>query len=680
MELGYFKIIEGRAYITKSCLVENGYKIGTLNNEMSRAKIKKTNFYHTYKKPGSKKIWILYQSIPVKVLNKLDFSVDEFKFIEDMKNSIPNNDSYNSHLDFNLHQVWVNSEYWTQYIPIYKEYFSDPEVIDNYARTHAVITEILILKREKLYELKEIHTAFQKLQKVCFKAASYSYFSTKLNHFIKNGITETIIHNFKIQGREPYRVNKVVSTLIKSFRLDSSGYNKSKILNIVNTHLKRMNCPTVSKSTVDRICDDIEFRNKTDILRLGKKYADDNITPYLSRKVPDYAGGLYQIDSSQINIYYNNKGTPSYLTLCAVIDVHSRKIIGHEIGAVENFQLIKNTIKSAFVNGKIAPDHILVDNHAAYHSYDFKNLKSKLMSCGINIRYAQVKNAKDKAHIERWFGTFQSTYLPDIYGFLGEGIKTKREGGRANDERTKEYRKLKNLHVKEDLIELINDKIKEYNEAIHGVTKDSPYNLFRVSSSESDKTINQYDIALIFGKNTEITVRKSKIIMTVLGIKYSYTILDRKTANKANATKVKVYYDELDLSRVFISTLNDENLGVIYKDVEVNIVPMTNEEGKVYQSHYLRNIRNTKQNLKEVYSELKEGYEELEAIPIMGLDENLNLKLIEARNENLNDIEKGFLSLKAIESISSNAAYDGDLKTLNRKEESTTPFKLKKVE
>jgi len=230
MELGYFKIIEGRAYVTKSCLVENGYKIGTLNNEMSRAKIKKTNFYHTYKKPGSKKIWILYQSIPVKVLNKLNFSIDEAKFIEDMKNSTPNDDSYNSHLDFNLHQVWVNSDYWTQYIPIYMEYFSDPEVIDNHARTHAVITEMLILKKEKIYELKEIHNAFQKLPKVGFKAASCTYFSTKLNHCNKNGITETIIHNFKIQGREPYRVNKVVSTLIKRFRLDSRGYNKAKIL------------------------------------------------------------------------------------------------------------------------------------------------------------------------------------------------------------------------------------------------------------------------------------------------------------------------------------------------------------------------------------------------------------------------------------------------------------------
>jgi len=678
MEVGYLKVIDGRAYVLKSCLVNNGFNKGTLDNEMSRAKSNKTNFYHTFKNEGSKKIWILYQSIPLKVLNKLEFPTDESKFIEYIKNSTPTNDSYNSSLDFNLHQVWVNSEYWTQYIPLYKDYFSDLEAINSHARTHAVLVEVLLLKKAKIYELKEIHNAFQKLPKVGFKAASYSYFSTKLNICNKNGITETLLHNFRIQGRQPYRINSVVTTLIKSFRLNSKGYNKSKILSLVNTHLKQRNLQTISQSSVDRVCDDMEFRNKTDFIRLGRKFSNDNITPYLSRKTPEHAGGLYQIDSSQINIYYNNDGVPSYLTLCVILDTYSRKIIGHAIGVVENYQLIKKAIKNAFVNGGISPDHILVDNHAAYHSYDFKVLKSKLSSFGVNIRYAQVKNAKDKAHVERWFGTFQSSYLTEIYGFLGEGIKTKREGSRASDEKTREYRKFKNLHKKEELMQLVKEKINDYNEAIHSVTKYSPLNLFKVSAKNSDKTVNKYDIALIFGQTKSIKVRKSKIIITVLGITHSYTIWDMKISNKVNRATVKVHYDEFDLSRVFISTLSDEKLGIIYRDKKVNIVPMNNEDAKVYQSHSLRNIRNIKQNLKEVYSEIKDGYKELEAIPIMGLDEDMNLKTREESKENLNDIEKELLSLKVINSITSNSAYDGDLKTLPKRE-NNTPFKLKKV-
>ncbi|CAM4413653.1 DDE-type integrase/transposase/recombinase [Zobellia nedashkovskayae] len=679
MEIGYLQIIEDHAYVLKSLLTDNGMNAGTLNNAISKAKVNKTGFYDTHKKLGSKKIWIRYQSIPLKVLTKLKLPTEESEIIDLLKNAAPVHGSCDTALDFIFHQIWIHQKYWVEYMPLYKEYFTDIEVISNYARTHAIIQEIIICIRTGVRSLKEIHMAFQKLPKVCFKAKSYSYFSSKIKKFNIYGITENLVHDFTINGRKPYRVTSVVKSLIQAHRLNSKRYSKSKILILVNTHLKQLGHHKISQSTVDRICDDIEFRNKTDILRLGKKYADDNITPYLPRKTPDYAGGLYQIDSSQINIYYNNEGTPSYLTLCVVLDVYSRKIIGNSIGANENFQLISNAMKNAFVNGGIGPDNILVDNHKSYHSKDFTLLKNKLMGIGVNIRYAKVKNAKDKAHVERWFGTFQSKYLIDIYGFLGEGIKTKRENGRANNEKTKEYRKTKNLYEKEILIQIINNKITEYNEAIHSITQDSPYRAFKNSAKNSDRYINKYDIALIFGQTKKIRVRNSKIFITLLGSKHSYTILDRKISNKVNRTVVKVHYDEFDPTHVFMSGLNDEMIGVVYRDHKVNIVPVKSSEAKVYQSHSLRNIKNIKQNLKDIYKEIKEGYDELEETPVLGLDEKTNLKIKESSLDSIRDIENELLSLRVINKIPSNSAYDGDLKTISESIDDKVPFVLKRV-
>ncbi|MDO6472755.1 DDE-type integrase/transposase/recombinase [Maribacter sp. 1_MG-2023] len=678
MEIGYLQIIGGKAYVLKSLLVDNGMNIRTLNNEISRAKINKTGFYHTHKKLGSTEIWIRYESIPLKRLEKLNLPTEESKIIDLLENAAPK-DSFNSSLDFIFHQIWIDQNYWTQYIPLYKEYFTDIEIINNYARTHAIIQEILFSIRFTSKNLKEIHIAFQKLPKVCFKAKSYTYFSSKITKCNREGIVENLVHDFRINGRKPYKVNSVVKSLIKAHRLSSKRYSKYKILVLVNTHLKQIGYQTISQSTVDRICDDVEFRNKSDILRLGLKYANDNITPYLARKTPDFAGGLYQIDSSQVNIYYNNEGTPSYLTLCVVLDVYSRKIIGHSIGTVENFQLINNAIKSAFINGGIAPDNILVDNHKAYHSNEFSSLKSKLMSLGVNIRYAKVKNAKDKAHVERWFGTFQSKYLIEVYGYLGEGIKTKRENGRANEKQTAKYRKFKNLYKKKELIRAIDIKIKEYNEAIHSVTQDIPYRAFKISMKTSKKTINKYDIALIFGQTKTIKVRNSKIFITVLGSKHSYTIYDLKISNKVNRTSVKVLYDEFNLSQVFISTLNNEMIGVVSRDTKINIVPINSSEAKIYQSHSLRNIRNVKQNLKEIYKEIKEGYDEIEAAPILGLDVKTNLKIKETSQDSLKDIESELLSLRVINQIPSNSAYDGDLKTIPEIIDDNIPFILKKV-
>ncbi len=680
MEVGYYRIIENKLYILKTCLIDNGMNRGTINNEISHARVNKTNFYHTYRQQGSRNIWILYQSIPLRILEKYNFPLNESKFIENIKNATPENNTFNSQLDFILQQVWLNGEYWSKFIPIYRDYFNDIEVISNYARTHAVIIEILNIKKAKIFELKEIHNSFQKLPKVTFKSSNYSYFSNKLKMFQRNGIEETLIHKFKINGRKPYRVDSVVKTLIQSHRLNTKRYSKSLILILVNTHLKHLGYHPISQSTVNRICNDMSFRNKTDVLRLGKKYANDNINSYLSRKAPDHAGGLYMIDSTQINIYYNNDGIPSYLTLCVVMDVYSRKIVGHSIGENENFQLIQNAIKASFVNGRISPDCLLVDNHAAYHSYDFKLLKNKLMSVGTHVRYAEVKNAKDKAHIERWFGTFQSKYLIRIYGFLGEGIKTRKEGGRANDEKTQEYRKKKNLYTKENLVELINQKISNYNEDIHNVIKDSPHNMFRISSKNSNKTINKYDIALLFGSTTVVTVRNEKVKIKVAGIIYTYIFCDTTIADKINRTKVKIHYDAYDLSSVFISDLENKFIGIVYRDKEINIVPLTSEDYKAYQSFNLRNHRKTQQNLKEVYKTLKDGYQELNAIPILGLDEDENLRVKLELEESLNDVEKELISLKVIENTSQKYSDEIKLKMLPKSINKNIPFILKKID
>lgn len=678
MEIGYLQIIGGKAYVLKSLLVDNGMNIGTLNNEISRAKTNKTGFYETHRKLGSKKIWLRYESIPLERLDKLNLPTEESKIIDLLENAAPN-DSCNSSLDFIFHQIWIDQKYWTEYIPLYKDYYTDTEIIYNYARTHAIIQEILFSIRFRTKSLKEMHIAFQKLPKVCFKAKNYSYFSSKIKKFINFGIVESLVHDFTINGRKPYKVNSVVKSLIKAHRLNSKRYSKYKILVLVNTHLKQMGYQKISQSTVDRICDDVEFRNKSDILRLGTKYANDNITPYLSRKTPDYAGGLYQIDSSQVNIFYNNEGKPSYLTLCVVLDVYSRKIIGHSIGTVENFLLINNALKISFVNGGLAPDSILTDNHQAYHSKEFNSLKSNLMSLGVHVRYPKVKNAKDKAHVERWFGTFQTKYLIEINGFLGEGIKTKRENGRANEEKTAEFRKIKNLYKKEELIKVINNKITEYNDDFHSIIKDSPNRAFKNSVKKSNRTINKYDIALVFGQSKTIKVRNSKIFITVLGSKHSYTIYDLKISNKVNRTTVKVHYDEFNLSQVFISNLNDEMIGIVSRDTKVNIVPLNSSEAKIYQSHSLRNVRNRNQNLDEIFKEIKEGYDEIKAIPILGLDEKTNLKIKETSQDSFKNIESELLSLRVINKIPSNSAYDGDLKTIPEFVDNKIPFILKKV-
>lgn len=71
MELGYLNIIEGKTYILKSCLIDNGYDQYDLNKKIAEAKSINPNYFEIYSKAKSNKVWILYMSIPENILKQI---------------------------------------------------------------------------------------------------------------------------------------------------------------------------------------------------------------------------------------------------------------------------------------------------------------------------------------------------------------------------------------------------------------------------------------------------------------------------------------------------------------------------------------------------------------------------------------------------------------------------------
>ncbi|MGB1041411.1 MAG: hypothetical protein ACPGVD_11100, partial [Flavobacteriales bacterium] len=139
MELGYLNIIEGKTYILKSCLIDNGYDQYDLNKKIAEVKSINPNYFEIYSKGKSNKVWILYRSIPENVLKKIHFPIEEKVLLKNLKSSIPSNVSFKFTTNYKLFSSWTDIRYWNEYRYIYEDYFKDIETINVFSRTHAIL-------------------------------------------------------------------------------------------------------------------------------------------------------------------------------------------------------------------------------------------------------------------------------------------------------------------------------------------------------------------------------------------------------------------------------------------------------------------------------------------------------------------------------------------------------------
>lgn len=645
------KIIDGNYFFSKDFLLSNGLKKSTLYKKLKKANQGDSLHYQNVK--IDKTTWIYFKSIP-----KLD--LDKYKLPQSEKELssyiIYNKKDYHStELDKMFYFTWIEESLWIQYLPYYKEYYFDINIRNQYAKTHAIIQLIINYKNKRTYSLKQLFESYKTLKYVTFQTLDYKYFTKKIKLCMDNSIPETLIHDHLLNGRDNYRAIPLIVNRVKFYYLNNiSRYSQRKICELVNEDLILRGLEPISLSTISRICRDPEIRNKADIIRLGKSYADNNINPYLTRKKASKIGELYMMDSTPLNFMYKtDENEISRLTLCAIIDVCSRKIVGYSFDNSENSKMICNALKMAFKENEVIPREILIDNGSSYSSDYFKALKFKLNEYGTNIRKARLKNPKDKGHIEGWFSKFQTEFLNILHGSLGDGIKTKRVGGRPDDELIAAYSRLKNMDTKIILIKKIEDCIKEYNNSYHNSIKTTPNKKFKDLKKQDVEVFNEKDISILFGLRKEIKVKNSMILFKYKKEKYHYTIQSRVLANKVNGTKLQIYHDELDLSCIHIFDLNNKYLGKLNEDIQPNIVAMNNNDFEIYQNSYNRIQLRTKENLSELISDIIKGKQELEIYPIISLKKNKIEKMEKIIEENDKVIMNSFSKYKIIEKSNS---------------------------
>ncbi|MBD1261521.1 transposase family protein [Maribacter polysiphoniae] len=687
MEKGYLRIINNDTYVSKQFLVDNGYNPRTLENHLSRYNKGKAFSFANKKELGDNMIWIFYNSIPKNLILKygLPRNSDEAKKI--LNNAIPDDlDRGNSYWEGQFKKFWFEKGNWVRYLPMYSGYLLGENQKRAYAKTHYIVNLTIRLRYKGVPKI-ELYNAYMKLPHIIFKTNSYRYFWEKMKQCEKKGIPETLIHDFKINGREPYKVSIMVRGLIQLYYGTPKGYNIPKIHKLVNSDLRARGLLTISLSTVYKICSDVEMKNRWDALRYGKAYAKNNLFPYLEREEPEAVGDVYEIDSTRINFPFKEDGEIRYLNLCAMMDVHTRKIVGYSFADSENFEAVKECLKIAFIENHVVPNHIVCDNGSAYTNYKFENLTNLLNDFGVNVRHCKVDNPGDKGHIERWFGILQESYLNNHVGFLGEGIKSKRKNGRKNRHLEALYKSKKYLISRIEFIDLIKEEINNYNTNYSKVVDGIPDKLFRAGKKGITRTFKNFDIAFIFGKMKRIKVSRSKVKFVLDGRKYAYTIWSSKWANKLNRTKVHVYYQPLAMEEINLFDSQGNFLINLQRDKSIKQITYTNNEIKAYQHFHEKMTKRIKDNFEGIFEKAVDTEEYLSELPNLSMDDELIEKMKAIRMQDkglirdaLKDYRLKELDDKGFFDTIGNNPYTGELKIYTPKPKRNTKFKILKDE
>jgi hypothetical protein len=95
--------------------------------------------------------------------------------------------------------------------------------------------------------------------------------------------------------------------------------------------------------------------------------------------------------------------------LLAIIDDHSRLIVGAEFGFFENTRLIEQVFKDSILTYGL-PDRLYVDNGPSFSSDYLKKVCAHL---GIGLVHSKPYDSPSRGKIERWFKTVRECFLAD---------------------------------------------------------------------------------------------------------------------------------------------------------------------------------------------------------------------------------------------------------------------------
>jgi transposase InsO family protein len=574
-----------------------------------------------------------------------------------------------------------------QFLELYEKRYSYSmeykELANLSAREHAFWLKMIEVTGSKFKTFdggcKRGHSLYLDLKKeliFSINIETESYFRLTLSRLRKLLIQgKCISEEVANKKRKPKPYHKKTNDFHKGFAMAILGhpnkYTYRIATEIINHHAPLENQSLITESWIKWLMtNDNHFRTVVKASRNGSKWTSDNLIQHAVRKSTPFPGNVWMIDGTPLQFYCWNESRTQIikLYLFVVMDVCSRKIVGHSISYSENRFSIMDALKMAVTNEGHLPAEIVSDNFSASKTEEIKYLAEQMAKLGVNWRYARVGNPQDKSYVERFFGVFQSMECALHDDYIGEGIMSTRDNRRIAEELLKTAKRdgLPSVSkMKDKILQLLikyNGRVKKDGKA--------PNEVYKTLPKPNAVELDTLKTALLFWTRTKATVHKDIVEITVNKEKHSFEVKDHKISTELQGKQVYVRYDKHDLEQIILFDLRNET--VICECKKCLVVPLFDGDKTEADADNVLKISAKQKSKRKYLADQKNntiqaglekiGKESIDIIHPLGLEKN---KLIKA--EELAELER----LRKIHGVDANDQQEERTKPLMRIEKET---------
>ena len=291
----------------------------------------------------------------------------------------------------------------------------------------------------------------------------------------------------------------------------------------------------------------------------------DKTLPHVYRKRPQFSLSKGGYDGFQVDFTSRIEKKQYMLTVVAVFDYMSEAVTGFDIGDVEDGLMVRNMYRN-HLNLMGGRSFIEIEsdrgsgNLAAETRAIFEKTCDYVTQPVPNDPQGKAPNPKAR-FVERLIQEL-NRLTQNFEGWKGTNITSIDKNRKPNPD----YRSGNFVEGLSESVQQIIQLINIYNNDVYNRTQSRIAECMENINPKAP-TIPQEVSSMLLNQNTITTVRNSKILIEVNRRPYEYTFpeADKFAHMMLKGYKVKVYYDETDMSTVDVFGVNDQYIGRLGK-------------------------------------------------------------------------------------------------------------------
>ena len=451
-------------------------------------------------------------------------------------------------------------------------------------------------------ELTSLHKAYLKLYPGGYSNASRLLMTVSAAK--KEGVLSVAIDKRYMSGRK-----KEFGSNIEywSAAVLSSGkkYNISEAHRQLSEICAAKQCNPPGLSWVRKFARRGEIANSIREQRNGAS-TYQNMLPKATIIPAEHTGDQWAMDGWTLPVYckrYDEKERKikyfATYTLFTVIDVHSRKVLASMVAESENTECILSTLEQAVRNTGILPFEIVADNHSFNRTTEAESIKEHFEKIG--VRWTVDSNPRRKAILERMFKTL-GVHLKPLYGYKGQGIRTRDPNGLTSPELMEEYTKRDTFLTKDQLCVMVAYVAERYNNTVIKKLDATPNELYRENDMPNAFKIDAFQRMKLFVREGVYKVPAGQITIERSGNRYEF-VLPAEHIHRFNWQKVIVRYESFD--EVYVYDMSDAPVCCVKQKVRIHgaLANQTDED--------IKNLNKLKGKIAGVKNEAKKTRRQL---------------------------------------------------------------------